>query len=95
MRLIKTTEKKKRGCESCKDKGLMYANGAVRSACPYEECPYHVLDKYDTYEEYMESEDCRILVNEFFQTIPECYESGRVSTRFRSIYSDGDSRVHL
>ena len=41
------------------ESGLITASG-VSTNCPYDECPYHVLDKYETYEEYVESEDSKI-----------------------------------
>lgn len=55
-RKIKGREKFKRGCDYCLD---------VREEmhtyyCPYEECPYHVLDKYEFYEDYLASEDAMI-----------------------------------
>jgi hypothetical protein len=32
----------------------------MRVKCPHEECPYEVLDKYETYEDYLKSKDSKI-----------------------------------
>jgi hypothetical protein len=34
--------------------------GGIRTTCPHAKCPYTVLDKYDTYEAFMESDDSKI-----------------------------------
>jgi hypothetical protein len=74
MRTIPNFEKKKRGCIHCYDaKRKMYGT-SERVTCPYDECPYRVLDKYDTYEEFMKSEDSRIMVNSYFSTVASAYE---------------------
>jgi hypothetical protein len=39
--------------------------------CPHEICPYAVLDKYDTYEEFLKSKDSKVDVAGLF-----CNESG-------------------
>lgn len=54
MRMLSKAEKKKRGCVSCCDL-VPYIGRNCRVACPYDECPYHELDKYDTYGEYMKA----------------------------------------
>lgn len=96
MRLVPTYEKKKRGCIECLDAVPRYgADGRTAGVeCPHAECPYHVLDKYDTYEKYMASEDCKILVNEFFPTVATIYESTNHHVAKR-IFSDGDHGVTL
>lgn len=43
-RLTKNKEMKKRGCHNCAD---------FNHKCPHEVCPYHELDEYKTYDEYM------------------------------------------
>lgn len=83
VRVVKLPEKKKRGCEYCMDMKKTRMGKANVTGCPYPECKYHELDNYETYEEYMKSEDCRILVTEFFATVADCYDS----TRFK-----GDAR---
>lgn len=40
--------------------GIMGRDKKKRTLCPYTECPYKVLDKYDTYEDYLKSEDSEI-----------------------------------
>lgn len=50
MRRITEAEKRKRGCEFC-------ADVHARLKCPYEECPYKVLDKYSTYGQFLKSKD--------------------------------------
>lgn len=50
MRRLTKTEVKKRGCEYC-------AHHTGRWNCPYEECPYKVLDKYSTYGQFLKSKD--------------------------------------
>ncbi len=83
MRVVPYYEKSKRGCQYCLDSGRIRGSSGIRFGCPHDKCPYHVLDKYKTYEEYMTSEDCKILVNAFFQTAASCYEmsNGRVSVK--------------
>lgn len=84
MRVIALSEKKQRGCQYCTNVTTVRHEGMMRTACPYDECPYKVLDKYKSYEEYMESEDCKIMVDEFFKSFPGfagLFESGRT---FRS-----------
>jgi hypothetical protein len=75
MRILPTFEKKKRGCAYCNDmKQVHHGYQGLRNSCPYDECPYKVLDKYDTYDQFMASEDSKIPVDAFFQTMPSCYE---------------------
>lgn len=62
MRELTRDETVKRGCKYCidmrrgkgsKDDGSKYL---VRIyLCPHNRCPYHELDKYDTYDEYLKS----------------------------------------
>lgn len=94
MRLVLGYEKKQRGCQYCADKKLGNQNGESRTCCPFDVCPYHVLDKHETYEDFMASEDSKILVSEFFQTIASCYDLSMPRTPNRG-FSDGDSMVHL
>lgn len=94
MRMIPFYEKKQRGCQYCLHMTLHSTKGDSHTACPFEECPYAVLDKYKTYEEYMKSEDSKILVNEFFQTVASCYELQSRATTNRC-FSDGDSRIGI
>lgn len=97
MRIIPFYEKKKRGCLYClhvQSKKTKFGGGDSHTACPFDECPYTVLEKYESYEEFMKSEDSKILVNEFFSTVASCYELQSRMTPNRS-FSDGDRRVGL
>lgn len=73
MRAIPCYEKRKRGCTCCHDVVLKKKGKAFTVYCPHKECPYHVLDKYDSYEQFMASEDSKILVDGFFDTVAGCY----------------------
>lgn len=81
MRLIPIHEKKKRGCECCTEVIHAKVSSRFRLKCPHTECPYNVLDKYDYYEEFMASEDAKILVPEFFQTTASCYDFSNGNTQ--------------
>lgn len=94
MRKVLGFEKKQRGCQYCADMKLGRFDGESRTCCPFAVCPYHVLDKYKSYEDFMASEDSKILVNEFFSTIASCYDLAMPRTPNRG-FSDGDSRVNL
>ncbi len=63
-----------------------------RYTCPHKECPYKVLDKYETYEDFLDSEDSKILVPEFFQTNADCYELAQVRDNPYHLYFEGISR---
>ena len=52
-RLLTLEEKEKRGCTYCLDiNGKTYA-----TRCPHDVCPYHELDKYEYYEDFLISEE--------------------------------------
>jgi hypothetical protein len=88
-------EKKQRGCQYCQDMKVKRFNGDTRTACPFIECPYTVLDKYKIYEEFMASEDSKILVNEFFKTVATVYELSSKPCKTKCLFSDGDARIGL
>jgi hypothetical protein len=89
-------EKKKRGCIYCKHVVKKKRGKAWRANCPFDECPYHVLDGYKTFDEFMASEDSRIQVAEFFQTVPSVYELGSSNySKPKWLCSDGDQRNSL
>ena len=92
-RAIKSHERKKRGCQYCLHVTTMRHYGEIRNACPFEVCPYEVLDKYDTYEEFMASEDSKIMVTEFFSSVASCYELSSSTHSPTRSYSDGDNWV--
>lgn len=45
----------KRGCEYCMDMGVIrkMRGGTLIRGCPHQQCPYHELDKYKSYTEYL------------------------------------------
>lgn len=95
-RVLPGFEKKQRGCQYCDDVTTLRYEGQIRNACPFSKCPYEVLDKYRTYEQYMESEDSKIFVTEFFSTVPSAYELGSFPHAPKGIFEDkGDFKMHL
>lgn len=50
MRKIHNEDNVKRGCRYCADS--IKPEGKIR-VCPHEECPYHELDNYKTYHDYL------------------------------------------
>ena len=95
MRPMSLREKNKRGCAVCEDMEVHRVFDVVRTCCPHDQCPYHVLDKYDTYEEFMASDDAKILVDGFFQTVPSIYEMSSGNAQVKKIYRDDASRPFL
>jgi hypothetical protein len=95
MRLVLGFEKKQRGCQYCLHSDMKRYKGQVRTFCPHRECPYTVLDKYESYEEFMESEDSMILVGEFFTSVAGCYELAKQTHSPKRMFSDGDHRTVL
>ena len=55
MRNIRLEERNKRGCDHCMDVIPPEYRGTWKTSrrCPYDECPYHVLDDVSTYREYL------------------------------------------
>lgn len=49
MRVVSKEEKKKRGCKYCLDN--KHVKG-VGNMCKHNECPYHELDEFETYEDF-------------------------------------------
>ena len=86
MRVVPGYEKKQRGCQYCFDMGKEHYQGANRIACPHDECPYTVLDNYETYDQFMASEDSKILVDGFFQTVASCHELQNANVSASKIY---------
>ena len=45
----------KRGCDCCMDMVVIHKlrGGTVVRGCPHLQCPYHELDQYKTYTEYL------------------------------------------
>ena len=94
-RIVPTFEKKRRGCLYCLHVQSERRRGYNLTACPFGECPYEVLDKYNSYEEFMASEDSKILVNEFFKTVATVYELSASPAKTKCLFSDGDSRIGI
>lgn len=93
MRIVPNHENNQRGCQYCLDGETKRFCGKMRIFCPVAECPYSVLDKYKTYEEFMASEDSVIHVGEFFSTVAGCYELAKQTHSTKRIFSDGDNRI--
>jgi hypothetical protein len=95
-RIIQYYENRQRGCQYCLHVTEVRYGGKYRNACPLAECPYEILEKYNSYEEFMASEDSKIFVTEFFQTVPTVYELSCLSHAPRGIFEDkGDFKMHL
>jgi hypothetical protein len=83
----------KRGCEWCTDrKRARSTDGVVRYGCIHSKCPYTILDKYETYDEFLDSDDSRIITPEFFRTSADCYELAQVRDNPYHLYFEGVSR---
>lgn len=52
MRVVTKKEIKKRGCYYCLD----YVKKKRGKVCIHHECPYHELDKYRKYKDYLKNE---------------------------------------
>lgn len=57
MRKLYAGEIEQRGCHYCEKRQLRwdYRGGYYRSNCPYQRCPYRILDKFNTYEEFIKN----------------------------------------
>lgn len=68
MRFLTVAEKAKRGCAYCTDMEYKYStrSSGIRITCPHAECAYKVLDKYDTYEDFMKSKDSKINIGALY-----------------------------
>ena len=55
MRELHNDEIRQRGCIYCTDMVKKKVMGLNRKHCPYAECPYHELDEFKTYNEYIKS----------------------------------------
>ena len=86
VRFLKKHEMRQRGCEICVDMQKVTACRKIHYACPHERCPYKVLDKYETYDEFLESEDSKIIVPEFFKTVAECCSMAQVGSNPVNLY---------
>ena len=69
--------------------------GSNRLACPHNQCPYKVLGKYETYEEFMASEDSKILADGFFHTAASCYELSNGNATVKQVFGNKEYRGFL
>lgn len=92
-RLLTLYEMRQRGCKFCKNVTTARNLYGDRTACPFDECPYKVLDKYNSYEEFMASEDSKILVPEFFSSVSGFYDCPKRNASSKRLYSDGMDKV--
>lgn len=53
MRKIHNEDARKRGCRWCADS--LKPEGRKGRMRPYDECPYHELDQFESYREYLKS----------------------------------------
>ena len=53
MRKLSKDEVEKRGCEYCMD--YKFKTLGHQQSCKFDACPYHELDDYDTYDDYLKS----------------------------------------
>lgn len=93
MRAIPIHERKKRGCECCTEVIHTKIGSRFRLKCPHTECPHHVLDKYDSYDEFMQSEDAKILVTEFFQTTASCYDLMNENAAVKKVFAKSENNL--
>lgn len=95
MRTMPFYEKKKRGCLYCTDAIVTKSEQEriCKVECPHDECPYHVLDKYKSYKEFLASKDSKILVGQFFTSQASVFEAAYISKpthHGQRIAGDGD-----
>lgn len=77
----------KRGCEWCTDrKRAKSTDGRMSYGCIHSRCPYTVLDKYETYDDFLASEDSKIITPEFFRTVADCYDLAQVRDNAYQLY---------
>jgi hypothetical protein len=58
MRKIHREEQRKRGCFYCADKVTAHVSEDgkdIKTHCPHDKCPYEVLDRYESYEDYLKA----------------------------------------
>ena len=67
MRRISMPEAKKRGCHYCRDcqtgKRLERMPGFSNILCFHDICPYHELNKYRKYKDYLDSKESQICID--------------------------------
>jgi hypothetical protein len=55
MRKLERQEMRKRGCNYCTNVVKKKMGCCYVYKCPHDECPYHELDAFDTYSQYIKS----------------------------------------
>lgn len=95
VRVVPYYEKKQRGCQYCLHTKHARDFHGIRTGCPFAECPFEVLDKYESYEAFMASEDSKILVDEFFTNNDWSVALTSNPNTPKKIFSDGDGKVGL
>lgn len=88
MRRLTKADMKQRGCDVCLDKTMIRENNKNHDVCKHEKCPYTVLDNYETYDEFLASKESRILVENFFSQVANCYTLGSISSKPQRMFSD-------
>lgn len=53
MRVLVKKEIAKRGCPYCTEHKMQEANGRRIHFCKHDSCPFHELDKYQGYRQYL------------------------------------------
>ena len=91
-RFVPLSENRQRGCRYCLHVTSARRSGQKQTACPFDECPFIVLDQYNSYEEFMASEDSKILVTHFFETVASIYEMSANPSKTKCLFSDGNVR---
>lgn len=77
MRVLTRKEMSKRGCEYCLDmaKKRLEAGSKKRViVCIHDKCPYHELDPYDTFGQYLKYESSNQSLK---QTLIRIFDVGR------------------
>lgn len=93
--MVSGDEKRQRGCLYCLHKQNIKHEGQLRTGCPYPKCRFDILDNYKSYEEFMASDDCKILVDEFFISAAGFYELFDAQRKSKKLYSDGDQKMGI
>ena len=89
-RFMSLKENRQRGCKYCLHMTMGKRRGQNQTSCPFDECPFTVLDKYNSYEEFMASEDSKIMVTHFFETVASIYEMSANPSKTKCLFSDGN-----
>ena len=87
---------KQRGCDYCLDyTKARDVEGKPHHSCTHKACPYTVLDKYETYDEFLASEESKILVPMFFEAADELFRLAKISKKPLRMLIDRSGRAYL